>query len=204
MDLVYEIQNAQALLKRTPAPLVPDRMETPIRALSFTGQMVDGVLGSDNLKAEIPYLSLGGKGGVNLVERTLNYQLNAQVLKTADNATGSQLQSLIGSVIPLTIKGPMSKPKVGVDLQGLVVETVKEQARNALLKKLGPAPADSATTTAPATPAASSATDASPAAATENTADAPASEPTETKPEPVKPKDLLKQGLRDLLKKPEQ
>lgn len=212
MDIVYEIQNAQALVKRAAAPDLPNRMETPIRTLSFTGRMVDGVLGSDDLKAEIPYLSLGGKGGVNLVERTLNYQLNAQVLKTADSAPGSQLQSLVGSVIPLTIKGPMSKPKVGVDLQGLIFENVKEQARNALLKKLGAGPAENtpsaATTTTGSDSNASAATQSSAAEPDSGTAapEQPAAEPVEEnkEPEKIKPEDLLKQGLRDLFKKPDQ
>jgi len=216
MDIAYEIENAQSLLKRTAAPERPNRKETPIRALSFKGNMADGVLGSDNLTAEIPFLKLAGKGGVNLLERTLDYHLDAQVLKSADNAPDSGLKALAGSIIPLTIKGPMADPKVGVDLAGLVVETVKERATNALLKRLGvdtEAPATgtggagSAASTPASTPAATAPAEAAPTAeqapaAAETPPEAQAAEP-EKPAEPPSTRDLLEQGLRGLLKKPE-
>lgn len=214
MDIAYEIENAQSLLKRTAAPERPNRKETPIRALSFKGTMADGVLGSDSLNAEIPFLKLAGKGGVNLIERTLDYQLNAQVLKSADNTPDSGLKGLGGSIIPLTIKGPMADPKVGVDLKGLIVETVKERATNALLKHLGvdtepPATgtggAGSATTTPSESPAAASdaATEQTPTEAEMPPEPEPQAAEPEQPAEPPSTRDLLQQGLRSLLKKPE-
>ncbi len=194
MDIAYEIENAQSLLKRTAAPERPDRKETPIRALSFAGDIVEGVIGSDSLNAEIPYLKLVGKGGVNLLERTLDYQLNAQVLKTADSATGTALKGLGGSVIPLTISGPMADPKVRVNMQGLIVETVRETARDALLKRLG---LDEEEEKAPAEPATGAA--AEPTAPTET----PAEPGTAEEAKPPSTRDLLEQGLRGLLKRSE-
>ncbi|MEZ5558608.1 MAG: AsmA family protein [Pseudomonadales bacterium] len=232
MDIAYEIQNAQSMLKREPPPDRPNLKETPIKALAFSGSIVDGVFGSDNLTAEIPYLRLAGKGGVNLIERTLDYKLDARVVKAADAAgAASRLQELANSVIPLTIKGPLTEPKVRVDLQGLITETVKEKARDVLLKKLlgapeaPAAPTPSATEAAPAaaqdnrtapdagsasaaaraqteqTPPASAQTPAAPAPAAE-TEQTPTTEPEQKQEEPS-PKDLLKRSLRDLLKKPE-
>jgi len=203
MDIAYEIENAQALLKRSARPETPDRRETPIQALAFSGRMVDGVLRSDNLKAEIPHLILKGAGGVNLIERTLDYQLNAKVLKSATNTADSVWRSLAGNTIPLTIKGEMSAPKVGVNMQGLIVETVKEKARNALLKALGTG--DSAGP--PDSEAAAVGTAADTATSTDKpsdqaeTTDAPVEE---QEAEPPKPEDLLKEGLRNLFKKPDQ
>ncbi|MGE0622024.1 MAG: AsmA family protein [Pseudomonadales bacterium] len=217
MDIAYEIENAQSLLKRTAAPERPNRKETPIRALTFAGRMADGVLGSDNLNAEIPFLKLGGRGGVNLVDRTLDYQLNAQVLKTADSASGSGLKGLGGSTIPLTITGPMADPSVRVNLQGLVVETVKDKARDALLKRLGvdqqegsaagsPASGTAATSSAAATSAAPAADSLTTEPATTNSsAESSASDKAtdaEPSPQPTT-RDLIEQGLRGLLKRPE-
>jgi len=231
MDIAYEIENAQSLLKRTAAPERPNRKETPIRALSFSGKMVDGVLGSDDLNAEIPFLKLGGKGGVNLLERTLDYQLNAQVLKSADNAPDSRLKSLAGSIIPLSIKGPMADPKVGVNLQGLVVETVKERARDEIFKRLGinepssgaggtgsgtggagsgtPTETTQTVPAAQATPAEAPQTAASGGETSGGTGNATEAAPEpeaaqEAKPaEPPSTRDLIESGLRGLLKKSE-
>ena len=193
MDIAYEIENAQSLLKRTAAPDRPNRKETPIRALSFAGSIVEGVLGSDSLNAEIPYLKLGGKGGVNLLERTIDYQLNAQVLKTADTATGTTLKGLGGSTIPLTISGPMADPKVRVNMQGLIVETVRETARDALLKRLGLDHEPEAT--------GELATDASPEQAVPT--ETPAEPDTAEEAKPPSARELLEEGLRGLLKRPE-
>lgn len=210
MDIAYEIENAQSLLKRTAAPERPNRKQTPIRALAFSGRMADGVLGSDNLNAEIPFLKLGGKGGINLLERTLDYQLNAQVLKTADNAQDSGLKGLGGSTIPLTITGSMADPSVRVNLQGLVMETVKDKARDALIKRLG---LDQGEPAAAASGAAGSASSGPPSTSTEPAAEpaatSPAPEPapataeeTQAAPPPTT-RDLLEQGLRGLLKRSE-
>jgi hypothetical protein len=38
---------------------------------------------------------------------------------------------------PVTTSGPMADPIVQVDMQGLVVEAVKETARGVLMKRLG-------------------------------------------------------------------
>jgi AsmA protein len=221
MDIAYEIENAQSLFKRSAAPERPNRKETPIRALAFSGRIVDGILGSDDLSGELPHLKLGGKGGVNLVERTLDYQLSAQILKSADDAT-SRLKGLAGNTIPITIKGPMADPKVGVNLQGLVVETVKERARDELLKRLGvnqdaassgaasgetgngASAADSATATAPS-PAATADAETGPAQTVDTTAAAPRDEDASEKQADEQPtaRDLIEQGLRGLLKKRE-
>ncbi|HEY5646961.1 MAG TPA: AsmA family protein, partial [Pseudomonadales bacterium] len=207
MDIGYEIENAQSLLKRTAAPERPNRRETPIRALSLSGRMLDGVLASDDLNADIPYLKLGGKGGMNLVEQTLDYQLTAQVVRSADNDTRSRLRGLGGSVIPLTIKGPMADPKVGVDLQGLVVETVKEKARGELLKRLGldqqkpPAgSAESGTSTSTPTEAGAAGAASAPAK-TEGAASSQEAAPAAT--EPATTRDLIERGLRGLLNRSE-
>jgi len=213
MDIAYEIENAQSLLKRSAAPERPNRKETPIRALSFSGRMADGVLGSDNLNAEVPYLKLGGKGGVNLVERTLDYQLSAQVLRSADNTTDSGLKGLGGSTIPLSISGPMADPRVRVNLQGLVAETVKEKARDALLKRLGvdqSAPATAAGSTGAGEPSqitpAATGTEEPTTSSLASDAPAEASPTAEQAPETQPPsqpstRDLLEQGLRGLLKR---
>jgi AsmA protein len=137
MDIAYEIENAQSLLNRSASPVRPNHKETPIKALSFSGKMVEGVLGTEDLMAEIPFLKLGGTGGVNLLAGTLDYQLATHILRSADDVTESRFAGLGGSTIPLTITGSMADPKVGVNLQGLVVETVKERARNELFKHLG-------------------------------------------------------------------
>jgi AsmA protein len=191
MDVGYEVQRALALVRKEAAPSAPAKMETPIRALSFAGQMANGVLGTDQLSAEIPFFRLAGKGGINLLELALDYQLNAQVLKKDDTTAGQNLADLVNATIPLTISGPLASPRVGVDMKNMVTNTIRDtlqdRAREALLKSLGGATTES--------PPATQTTDGPAGSAPEEST--PAAEPEEPKADSAK--DLLKRGLRDLL-----
>jgi AsmA protein len=198
MDIQYEIQRARALLKKQPPPPAPERKDTEIRKLSVSGSLADGVLGSDDLSALLPGLRVSGKGGVNLINQSLDYRLLAEVLKGDAAASGNGLEDLVDVAIPLSIQGPLSSPSVGVDLKDLLTrsvrDTVEKKARSLLLEKLGGGksaeptqqqPAEAETPTQP-----SSATPAQPPADESESA------------EEVSPRDLLKRGLLDLLGPP--
>jgi AsmA protein len=182
-DMVYELQRARALVKKEAAPTPPENPVTPIRALSMQGRMADGVLQTKRLSAETSAVQLLGRGGLNLLDLDLDYTLDAKVLASA--ASAAKLGDLANLTIPLTLKGPIAGPKVGVDMQGLLTnalrDTARQKAEAALLKRLGgdkPAQPDSA------------ATDAAPGA--EPAAAEPARKPSA--------KDQLRQGLKDLLR----
>ncbi|MEQ8857996.1 MAG: AsmA family protein [Pseudomonadales bacterium] len=177
-DVLYQVRRARALLKNEAAPEAPAQMVTPIRALKAAGRMVDGVLQTNQLSADTDALRLLGAGGINLIDLTLDYDLEAQVLSAG--AQAAKLGDLANATIPLTLSGPLMAPKVAVDMKGLVTsavrETVQQKARETLLKKLGgDEPEAGGAGSTPADPA------------------APAADPPSTK-------DLLKRGLRDLLK----
>jgi len=122
---------------------------------------------------------------LNLLKQTLDYRLNALVLRDTADADAASMEDLVDLKIPLTIEGPMMAPKVGVDMKGLLTgavrDKVEKRARDLLLKKLGGS-TDPAASTGAETEAADDAQ--RPAEATEK-------EST---------KDLFKRGLRDLLK----
>ena len=50
---------------------------------------------------------------------------------------GTTLKDLKGLAIPLTLKGAMDKPKVGVDLKELAAGVATQKLKEKLLKKLG-------------------------------------------------------------------
>ena len=191
MDIQHEIRSARSLLKKEPPPTEPDTKETPIRSLSLSGTLAEGILGSDDLAADLPSLRLTGKGGLNLLKQTLDYRLNALVLRDKTDADAAGMADLVDLTVPLTIEGPMMAPKVGVDLQGLLTRAVRDKvekrARDLLLKKLGGSEAP--------------VPDAGAGAAIEPGAEEPAEPPQPAEPtEQESTKDLFKRGLRDLLK----
>lgn len=184
-DLTYQLKRARALLKNEPAPAPPETTVTPIRALQASGRMLDGVLQTRELTARTDSLRLVGEGGIDLLELALDYDFTARVLEGA----GGDLGDLANLAIPLTLEGPLRGPKVGVDLKGLLTntvrDTVQQKARDALLDRLGVGEQSGAA--AGAEPAAGGS-----AAESSSDADAPAEKP--------KAEDVIKRGLLDLLR----
>ncbi len=183
-DLWHEIRSARALIRGDAPPPKPAQPQTKFNALELAGTIGDGTLRTERLLAEIPFIRLSGSGALSLVDQAMDYKLQAQVFETPTFEDGSTIKDLTGLTIPLTLKGPVDEPKVGVEIKQLATGVATQKLKERLLEKLGgdePAPAEGA-----------------PAAEGEATGEqaAPAEEP----PKEEKPRDILKRGLRDLLK----
>ena len=96
---------------------------------------------TDRFNAEIPFLRVSGDATVNLPKSTLDSRLTALVYEKPVFADDASLADLLGVRIPLTVRGPVASPKVGVDLskmvQGALQETLRETLEDQLRKKLG-------------------------------------------------------------------
>ena len=178
VDIWHEIRKARALLKGEPPPAASADPKTPITAMDLKGRIDKGTLNTDQLLLEIPFIRLDGTGAMNLVEQNMDYKFDARVFGNPEFGDGEDYSDLEKFVIPLTVKGDIAGPKVGVDLADLAKNAAVQKAQDTLLKKLGlddSEPQDEN--------------------ATKDGETADKSEPDSTK-------DLLKKGLRDLFKKP--
>jgi AsmA protein len=132
INLWYEIQRANALARgREP----PERTstDTEFRRLAGTATIRDGRLVNDDLVGGLPFLSLTGKGAIDLAEAALDYRLDATVIKQAvDEATG-EVSELAGVSVPLRLSGELSSPSVSVDVGDLLRERATQEA----LRRLG-------------------------------------------------------------------
>ncbi|MEZ5564332.1 MAG: AsmA family protein [Gammaproteobacteria bacterium] len=137
MDVWYEIRKARALIRRIEPPVLITPEQTPINALDMSGKISDGVLRTDQLLVEIPFLRVSGKADVNLPKKSLNSELTALVFEKPVFADDTSLEDLVNARIPLTIKGPLDDPKVRVDLQKMVQGALKESVREVIREKLG-------------------------------------------------------------------
>jgi len=144
MDVWYEIRRARALIRRKAPPARTGAEETPIRALRLTGKLADGVLRTDQLTAEIPFLRVSGAATVDLPKSTLDSELEALVFEQPVFGDDDSLADLVNMRLPLTVRGPVADPKVGVDLSRMVKENLRKSVEDKLREKLGigaPAPA---------------------------------------------------------------
>jgi AsmA protein len=137
VDLWYEIRKARARIKNEDPPPTPADPYTEISNFSGTAQITDGVLTNNDLRAEIPFLRMGGKGTVNLVKETLDYRLEARVVGRPTFEDGQTFDDLNGLVLPVDIKGPLESPGVSVDLAAVATSIGKRKLLDRLEKKLG-------------------------------------------------------------------
>lgn len=135
MDIWAEIRKARALIRRQPPPASTGANETKIKALELSGPITNGRLSSDKLLAEIPFLRMTGKLGIDLPAETLDADLEATVFEAPTFEDGTSLPDLAGVRIPLKVKGPLASPSVKPDLSRMVKDAVRETAKEAVREK---------------------------------------------------------------------
>jgi AsmA protein len=127
-DLWYEIRRARALLKQEAIPARTGPERTPFTAVSATGRITNGVLANDDLLAALQYLQVKGHGTADIASGTLDYHLDATVLKIPDNAADAGGASdLSGFTIPVLVGGTFGAPKVRPDVAALAKARVQKE-----------------------------------------------------------------------------
>lgn len=147
VDVVYELQRVNALLKRQ---VPPQRTAGPVRTvfntLQTNGTLDKGVLRIEQLKMETDFLKVHGGGTLDTLTEAINYQLVTSVNKPSatggpDRAAGSGLDALNSVEVPLTITGTLSSPTVRPDIEALAKgklgQEVQQKAQDLVKKKLG-------------------------------------------------------------------
>jgi len=138
-DIWYELRRARALLKGEAAPKAVLPAKTDFNSLRMTGVVANGVLSSDDLFAELPFMQLTGSGSINIPAATVNYAMNARILERPEflqNATPEELDEFTEAVIPLRITGPIASPRVKPDLEKLLKKRVEDEIKELLKDKL--------------------------------------------------------------------
>ncbi len=138
-DLWYELRRARALLKQEepPKPVLPAK--TAFSTATVSGVVNKGVMKSDDLYAELPFMQLTGGGQIDLAEGTINYNMSARVLERPEflkGATPEELDEFTEAVIPLKITGPLDAPKVAPDLEQILKKKVEDEIKDRLKDKL--------------------------------------------------------------------
>jgi AsmA protein len=138
-DVWWELRRARALLRQEqpPEPTLPAR--TRFTSVTASGQVTGGVLNSDDLRAELPFMQLTGSGNVDLNEGTVDYRLRARIFEKPelmDAATPEEIDDFTKTVIPLRISGPLTSPKVAPDVEDLLRKRVEEEVKEKLEDKL--------------------------------------------------------------------
>ncbi len=138
-DIWYEIRRARALLKGEAPPEAVLPAQTKFSTVRMTGVVTDGIMRSDDLFAELPFMQLTGGGLVDIPAGTVDYSLSARILERPEflqDASPEELDEYTEAVIPLKIEGPLTSPSVSPDLEKLLQNRVEDEIKDQLKDKL--------------------------------------------------------------------
>jgi AsmA protein len=138
-DVWYEIRRARALLKgeQPPEPVLPAKTE--FSTMRMTGVVADGIMRSDDLFAELPFMQVTGGGMVDIPAGTVDYGMIARILERPEflrDATAEELDEFTEAEIPLKVTGPLASPKIQPDLEELLKQQVEDEIKDLLKDKL--------------------------------------------------------------------
>jgi AsmA protein len=126
VDLGYEIGLAQALLKHTAEPPTPSNpRRTKFDAFKLSAEITNGVAKTSDLTISSPVLRVTGQGSANLVNKAIDLQMLASVLKSPGASVAD---------IPLKITGTYVDPKVRPDAESLAKSEIKRKLQDVLKK----------------------------------------------------------------------
>jgi AsmA protein len=127
MDLDYVIGRAQALMNHGTAPAQSKPPRTKFDACKMSAEITNGVAETTDLVISSPALKVTGQGSVNLVNKGIDFQMLASVLK----APGASVAD-----IPVKVTGTYVDPTIRPDVEALAKGQLKDKL-NDVLKKNG-------------------------------------------------------------------
>lgn len=139
VDVWHELRRARALLKgeAAPTPVLPAK--TAFSSVRMTGVVAEGVMHSDDLFAELPFMQLTGGGRVDIPTATIDYNMTARVFEKPELvrvATPEEIAAFTKITIPLKITGPLASPSIKPDLESLLRQRVEDEVKDKLKDKL--------------------------------------------------------------------
>jgi len=99
--------------------------KTSFQQLDSSFSIQDGVVNTPDLNIRSELLDLSGSGQLNLAARNLDTDLKLKLKGALLERLSPDLKELTGGVLPLSLSGPVTSPKVGFDVAGLVEGRVR-------------------------------------------------------------------------------
>lgn len=130
INITHAVQSALALLERR-APPPKTSEDTPFDFMRGTATITNGIMRNDDLTGDLIAMNITGKGQINLVDETIDYDLLASVPEGQKSADLG-LARAAGRSIPISITDSLNDPSVKVDVGALVGDKVKSLIRDQL------------------------------------------------------------------------
>ena len=137
VDMWYELRRARAVFDSRDAP---DRGDgpprTPISVVSMSGVLNDGVMTSQDLTADLDFMTATGGGTLNLVEDTIDFDVVASFVDGETLQSDPEMVDLAGDELPLSVSGAASAPSVRPDFTAMIRAEAEEALQEELQERL--------------------------------------------------------------------
>lgn len=123
VDIGYLLESANALANKQSLPKT-NTNQTQFGSITAKAVITSGIIANDDFYLNAPQFEAHGKGRINLVKDTINYDLLASAKQEigADNKkTG------LGFAIPISIAGNLSNPSIRMNADTLMKTVAQEQ-----------------------------------------------------------------------------
>ncbi len=124
IDVAYEINLAQALINRSPAPAGQSTGKTPFQAFKVSAQITNGIAETHDLTITSQVLKVAGQGNANLSSKAIDFKLLTSVTTAPARNTD----------IPLKVTGTYSDPTVRPDIEAVAKDQLKQKLQDVLKK----------------------------------------------------------------------
>lgn len=136
-DLWHEIERAIVVAQGKQPPAGAGTGRTEFDVLSGRGTLSNQTLHNDVFQFSTDFVRVKGRGDVNFGAQKVDLDLKARLLRTPPGRLlGMELTRLEGADIPLTVTGPLARPRVKPNVASLLGEVVKKKVARDLEKEV--------------------------------------------------------------------
>ncbi len=115
-DTARNVKSAVGMKTAKPDP----SQKTDFSELSASFNIKNGVAHNEDLKAQSPFLRLGGAGNIDIGNSTIDYTAKATLVATSKGQGGRTVNDVAGVTVPVKLSGALDSPTWNVDYSALV------------------------------------------------------------------------------------
>ena len=131
-NLAKSVRDAQALFQGQRASADEGPLQTDFSAMDLQATIKQGIVTTERLTAEAPFMRLRGEGTINLPKQELDYLVRTSIVASAVGQDGADLNNLAGLTIPVKLNGPLIRPRVSLDLASLLESRARQEVEERL------------------------------------------------------------------------
>jgi len=129
IDVFGMIQQGLSLLypEVKTAESVDGLKKTTFALMQIDADINAGILKTNILRVESPYLIIGGDINIDLVNMTISGTIEPMLIDIPEQMVSDKYKKLLKVAIPVSLSGSLLEPKVEIDVKQLILNTQKEK-----------------------------------------------------------------------------